>query len=550
MKIRISAWRLCICLGVCIAIPAQCAHGHGRLVAQWDFDQDSAGRVLDRSGNGYDGRAYHLEYGGGVNEYAGSFDGVSSEVRIPNREDMPPQAIGDLVYGSISVWFNFERTDSGDVLPILYWGEAQTGTLHNSLIIEIGHGNDPTNRRLYFTIVNAHFCFDSGANLQPGQWYHFVAVVGPKGNTGYLNSREMTDRRYNLGSGPADREFFASVSVREMLAIGYGRYGQSDPFYRYKGRIDDVRIYDEPLDSNQVTQLYQVGQATLPTFENVAYGPYERNVLDLWQADVNRPAPLVVFIHGGGFANGDKAQQRTTAGAAEIASYREQGISFAAINYRLRDTTPLDQILLDCARAVQFLRWKSNDWNVDPGRIVAYGHSAGGGASLWMGWHDDLADPCNPDPVLRESSRLTAIGHLNSQATYDFVQWPLILDMDPNWIAVLMSASDPDVLAARDPNQLTDPNMLALRASLDMPAFLDANDPPLYTYNVKPDVEPQAIDDIMHHPRHAMYLRDLCQAAGHPCVAVLADTPVEERISYQEFFLEHLLGPDAEDPNR
>src|SRR5947209_682203 len=41
-----------------------------------------------------------------------------------------------------------------------------------------------------------------------------------------------------------------------------------------------------------------------PTFENVSYGPDASNKIDFWKASNNAPAPLVVFIHGGGFRRG------------------------------------------------------------------------------------------------------------------------------------------------------------------------------------------------------------------------------------------------------
>src|SRR5436305_15139819 len=50
-----------------------------------------------------------------------------------------------------------------------------------------------------------------------------------------------------------------------------------------------------------------------PDFANIRYGPHERNVLDLWQATpksksgASGPTPLVVFFHGGGCRQGDKA---------------------------------------------------------------------------------------------------------------------------------------------------------------------------------------------------------------------------------------------------
>src|SRR5437879_954165 len=45
-----------------------------------------------------------------------------------------------------------------------------------------------------------------------------------------------------------------------------------------------------------------------PTFENASYGPDASNKIDFWKATIATPAPLVVFIHGGGFRAGDKAQ--------------------------------------------------------------------------------------------------------------------------------------------------------------------------------------------------------------------------------------------------
>lgn len=518
------------------------------LVAHWGFDLDVDGVVLDGGPYGFHGSAYGITYGQGVFDRAAVFAGLWDEIVIPTHSVPPPQEIAELAYGSISVWFTFEDVGA-QILPIFYFGEADTGTPHNSLIIEIGHRDNPGNRRLYFTIVNARFCYDSGANLEPGRWYHFVAAVGPEGNTGYLNGEELTRRHYNLGSDASYADFFASVPVPELLAIGYGRYGLADEFHHFKGSIDDVRIYDRPLDANEVTRLYGAAFGPVPTYEDVAYGPDKRNVLDFWQADADGPAPVVVYIHGGGFRSGDKSSIRTASGLAEITHYLANGISFAAINYRFRTTATLDRIMLDCARAVQFLRYQGERWNIDRTRIAAYGGSAGGGASLWLGVHDDLADANSADPVLRQSTRLAAIGHLNSQATYDFVQWPDVLGIDPNWAETMGSAEDLDLYAITDRSQLGDPNVVAMRAFLDMPAFMDPNDPPLYTQNLRPDTEPRNANEVIHHPRHAIYLKTLCDLEGIPCIAVLAETAPEERVRLTDFFTELLLdGPT--DPNR
>ena len=73
----------------------------------------------------------------------------------------------------------------------------------------------------------------------------------------------------------------------------------------------------------------------------------------------------------------------------------------------------------DSARALQFLRLNAERYRVDPRRVAAYGGSAGSGISQWLAYHDDLADPDNPDPVLRQSTRLVAVAPYNAQSSYD-----------------------------------------------------------------------------------------------------------------------------------
>ncbi len=65
----------------------------------------------------------------------------------------------------------------------------------------------------------------------------------------------------------------------------------------------------------------------------------------------------------------------------------------------------------DAARAVQFLRSKAAEWRLDPQRFGAYGISAGATTSLWLAYHDDLADAGGADPIARLSTRLqVAVG--------------------------------------------------------------------------------------------------------------------------------------------
>jgi acetyl esterase/lipase len=159
-----------------------------------------------------------------------------------------------------------------------------------------------------------------------------------------------------------------------------------------------------------------------PTESDVAYGEHPRHKLDFWKANSDKPSPLVVLIHGGGWVNGDK----TGYGRAHIQPYLDAGISVAAINYRFIDHAmqeavepPVKGPLHDAARAIQFLRSKAKQWNIDRARVGATGSSAGACTSLWLAMHDDLAIPDSMDAIARESTRLTAVAVSGAQTSLD-----------------------------------------------------------------------------------------------------------------------------------
>jgi acetyl esterase/lipase len=159
-----------------------------------------------------------------------------------------------------------------------------------------------------------------------------------------------------------------------------------------------------------------------PTVAKLKYGTYERQVLDFWQAKSDKPTPLVLYIHGGGWRGGDKA----SLGGKEIERYLAAGISVAAINYRYtaqavdqKIDPPVKAPLDDAARALQTIRSKAKQWNLDKKRVGATGGSAGGCSSLWLAFHDDLADPTSDDPIARESTRLYCAAVNGAQTSLD-----------------------------------------------------------------------------------------------------------------------------------
>jgi len=150
----------------------------------------------------------------------------------------------------------------------------------------------------------------------------------------------------------------------------------------------------------------------------VPYGKHPRQVLDFYPAKSDTPTPVVFHIHGGGWQNGDKATNPKP--------FNDKGISVVAINYRYvkngveeKVEPPVKAPLSDAARALQFIRSKAKEWNLDKKRIGATGGSAGGCSSLWLALHDDMADPSSTDPIARESTRLYCAAVNGAQTSLD-----------------------------------------------------------------------------------------------------------------------------------
>ena len=103
----------------------------------------------------------------------------------------------------------------------------------------------------------------------------------------------------------------------------------------------------------------------------LAYGEDPRQRLDFTPAPA-RAAPLVLFVHGGGWRRGDK----NIAGHM-AAHFHARGYAFAAINYRLVPDARPDLQAADVAAAVARLTRDARNHGVDPDRIMLVGHSAG-----------------------------------------------------------------------------------------------------------------------------------------------------------------------------
>ena len=157
-----------------------------------------------------------------------------------------------------------------------------------------------------------------------------------------------------------------------------------------------------------------------PTIRDMRYGEHPKQAIDFYQAKSERPTPLVVHIHGGGWTAGTKAV------IPGLQQYLDAGLSVASVEYRfiqdamaLKIAPPVRAPLHDAARAIQLLRSKARELNFDKTRVAYIGSSAGACTSLWLALHDDLADPSSSDPVSRESTKPTLIAITAPQTSLD-----------------------------------------------------------------------------------------------------------------------------------
>jgi len=98
------------------------------------------------------------------------------------------------------------------------------------------------------------------------------------------------------------------------------------------------------------------------------------------------PSPAVVYVHGGGWVNGDKSD-----GVGLIFSRQlvEEGYTFIAINYRLSPTHQFPAHIEDVRCAIRHLRANAENYNIDPSRIGVIGGSAGGHLVSLLGLSDN-----------------------------------------------------------------------------------------------------------------------------------------------------------------
>jgi len=256
---------------------------------------------------------------------------------------------------------------------------------------------------------------------------------------------------------------------------------------------------------------------------DVEYGTAggQKLLLDLYipAEPASKPRAALVLIHGGGWTSGSKE------GLSGMATFLARwGFVAASIDYRLlqgnqnRWPAQLD----DAQTAVRWLRANAGKYNIDPDRIGAFGHSAGGQMASLLGMEDTHNQAA---PLAKYSSRVQAVVDVAGPADF-------LTDHDPEGDAELANLFGSDY--RKNPAPWRDASPVDHVAKSDAPFLII-----------------QGTKDNAVPPSQSQELYDKLHAAGVPVTLVKLDaghmfTPPDARrqlaLETLKFFNQYLGG--------
>ena len=276
-----------------------------------------------------------------------------------------------------------------------------------------------------------------------------------------------------------------------------------------------------------------------PTLNNISYGEHERHILDFWKAESSSPTPLVFVIHGGGWQGGEKERVQRF---ADVQRLIDAGISVVAINYRFIKHAnaegifpPVKVPMYDAARALQFLRSKAKEWNIDKKRIGAAGGSAGACTGLWLAYHDDLADPDSKDPVSRESTRLYCAAVIGAQTSLDPNQMKLWTPNSNYGGHAFGKANFEQFLTERE-------SILPWIDEFSPYALVTSDDPAVWLYYNSPPAIGLIQKDPTHTANFGIMLKERCEEAGIDCQVQYTGSPDVKYETTTDYLIATLKG--------
>jgi hypothetical protein len=296
----------------------------------------------------------------------------------------------------------------------------------------------------------------------------------------------------------------------------------------------------------QSIDIWNTGHCTFRKDEK--YGEPEKNKFDIIMPQSSTPTALIIFIHGGGFVQGDK-EDAYSSRSQDIANVLQRNIAFASLNYRFSspdDSLGVAVYLKDIRTALQYIRHHADKYNVVKERVACYGSSAGAGSSLYLAFHDDFALK-GDTTLLGESTRITCVGALATQATYDVFRWEAFIPGLDSLMAKLKDKFYEDAahFYGYPTYKAFEPQRATISREFDMLQMISPDDPPVYIMNLQKETGSKGMGAIQHHRAHAFIFAEYLERNGieHEVYVYGEQTTSEKDIPdpIREFLVRHLL---------
>ncbi len=240
-----------------------------------------------------------------------------------------------------------------------------------------------------------------------------------------------------------------------------------------------------------VGSVTDLGLAQGPTHKDVPYdSEHKTQCLDAYLSKADRPTPAIIYIHGGGWRAGSK--NNIPRWLRDFVTRNEASV--ISVEYRFTNVKTHPAQVNDCLRAIQFVRSKASEWNINPERIAVTGGSAGGHLSAYVALHDDAADADSADPIERQSSRVSCAVSFAGPT-----DWTLLDSIEHRHPAYRQLIGYPPGTPAKELKA-------SLVADVSPITFASKDDPPvMQVHGDRDDIVPAA---------HAMKLNEKLKAVG------------------------------------
>ena len=224
-------------------------------------------------------------------------------------------------------------------------------------------------------------------------------------------------------------------------------------------------------------------QRIVPTYRDVVYAVPEglEQKLDVYVPQGDGPFPTLIWIHGGGWQNGNKNSARPAL------EFFDEGYAVASLDYRLSDKGTFPAQIQDCKAGIRFLRAHAAEYKLDPERFCVMGSSAGGHLAALVGTSGG-EESFDVGDHLDQSSRVQAV--VDYYGPTDLVA----MVQTPGYEGHARPQSPESKLLGYPPQDR--PDEAAMAAPLH---FVDATDPPFFiAHGTKDPTVPPQQSELLH----------------------------------------------------